>query len=92
MTVPDELICEMAQIHKRPAVDDLPFGFHLVAWRLDSEGYVFSGGESFGNFLFLILWRSTCIIAAFLSISFNFSMCLALRYSSRSITVIGPVW
>lgn len=46
MTVPGELICEMAQIHKRPAEYISPSGTHPAALKLNIEGYVCLSGES----------------------------------------------
>ena len=98
MKVPGELICEGGQIHKRPAEDISPSGTHPVGWRLDTGFYALLLGLSFFGSFFdsRILWRSTRNVAAFLTTSLNdssnFPVCLALRYVSRSITVIGPVW
>ena len=47
MTVPGELICEMAQIHKRQAEDISPFGFHPVGLRSDIEDCVCLPGLSY---------------------------------------------
>lgn len=87
MMVPGALICEVAQIHRRPAVDTSPSGIHPVELRLNVEGYVFSGEESFFGSFFdsRINWPSLFIFAAFRKLSFNFSVCLALRYASRSM-------